>query len=561
MFTAELSGKDFVIVRGEALKIQMLKSELYKAGIEVSTRSSQEFSLKIDEYCKISLADSKIAESQSLELTRISAQNSLSAHKSALTQIQGILNGEVELELMSAPILKPHQQLAAAAMSLEGLRGICLFDEQGVGKTLTAIAAFSELFKRGEISQCVIVAPKSLMLTWKDEFNSFFPVYRDQINLISGTKSQRFEAYQVNKSIQILTYESVTSDAPLIQAMCAREKTLLIVDESFAVKNMTAQRSQALATVRKSCSRAFVLCGTPAPNKPQDIVNQVNLADGGFTFSDFKGSKDAAKELIEIKELLQVNGPVIRRTKLEVLPELPEKNFEIISLPMLASQQSLYDELARALYLELRSIDNKLFRKYFTNYLAKRSALSQVAVDACLVDPLASGSNKTTALVKMCREILRAEDKKLVVWSHFSKSTDRLERELSEFGLVRVDGSISDISERRNRVKAFQEDDRIQVFLGNAAAAGAGLTLHAASEAIYVSWSLQAAHYMQSLDRIHRIGQTSDEVKFTFLCSSGTVEDRDLRILANKQNRQSEMLSDPDIWTLEDALGELSGYE
>jgi len=95
-------------------------------------------------------------------------------------------------------------------------------------------------------------------------------------------------------------------------------------------------------------------------------------------------------------------------------------------------------------------------------------------------------------------------------WSFYRATLDRLHERYAHLGVSRVDGSITEVSARREAVRTFQQSDGVRIFLGKPAAAGAGITLHAARISIYESMSNQAAHYLQSLDRTHRRGQVRD---------------------------------------------------
>jgi len=114
------------------------------------------------------------------------------------------------------------------------------------------------------------------------------------------------------------------------------------------------------------------------------------------------------------------------------------------------------------------------------------------------------------------------------------------------------------VAERRDAVRRFQDDDETMVFLGNPAAAGAGLTLHRSALAIYESFSNQAAHFMQSLDRIHRRGQARD-VEYIVLLCDGSVEEQEYDRILRKVDQQADLLGDPEPYrpTREMMLGEL----
>ena len=100
------------------------------------------------------------------------------------------------------------------------------------------------------------------------------------------------------------------------------------------------------------------------------------------------------------------------------------------------------------------------------------------------------------------------------------------------------------------------------LFVGNPAAAGSGITLHAAYDAVYLSYSSQAAHYLQSLDRIHRRGQVSDEVNYHILVCKNTIEETEIVRLRGKEVRQHGLLGDQVIFpsTLDEALAELGAH-
>jgi SNF2 family DNA or RNA helicase len=109
--------------------------------------------------------------------------------------------------------------------------------------------------------------------------------------------------------------------------------------------------------------------------------------------------------------------------------------------------------------------------------------------------------------------------------------------------VLRYDGEVTDVTARREVVRRFQEDDSSMVLVANPAAAGAGLTLHRARVAVYESLSNQAAHYLQSLDRIHRRGQTR-EVEYLVLLCDKTIEIDEYERLVRKEHAAQDLLGD-----------------
>jgi SNF2 family DNA or RNA helicase len=156
---------------------------------------------------------------------------------------------------------------------------------------------------------------------------------------------------------------------------------------------------------------------------------------------------------------------------------------------------------------------------------------------------------------------LTNQGRKVILWSFYKKSLEELMTRYSLYNPVRIDGSVPTI-ERKAAVKSFQEDPKTLLFIGNPSAAGAGITLHAAYDAAYLSYSNQAAPYLQSLDRIHRRGQKSDHVNYYLIACSNTIEETEIVRLRRKEVAQHHLLGDHIIWptSLDDALEELASH-
>ena len=150
---------------------------------------------------------------------------------------------------------------------------------------------------------------------------------------------------------------------------------------------------------------------------------------------------------------------------------------------------------------------------------------------------------KVIALDSILEELISRQNEKVIVWSFYTKSLDSIFRRYSEFSPVRIDGTIPDVIERREAVRKFQEDEETRLFVGNPAAAGSGLTLHRARYAVYESMSNQAAHYLQSLDRIHRRGQERPVEYIVLLCDQ-TLELVEYQRLVNKDLSAQDLLGD-----------------
>ena len=433
------------------------------------------------------------------------------------------------------------QREAVAAMAVPSLAGLAIFDEQGVGKTAMSIAAFHRLRSTDVVRKLIVVTPKSTIGSWLNEFERLLPG-KYVVRSCAGSKQSRRKALMSPHDVLIMTYEAVTSDAGLVQMVAGVNPNsyMLVVDESYMVKNDAALRTQAVKRVRERCARAVILCGTPAPNRPGDIVSQINVADGGVAFRGIEIPDDRDEATAVVRGALS-NAIYLRRLKSEVLAFVPEKSFEIQYLELQPAQQLLYNELRDGLASDLRSVSDEGFEEARMSFLARRSALLQVCSHpGAVTDSYTETPTKLVFLDDLI-DRLTASGEKVVLWSFYRYSLSVLEARYRQKGVVRVDGSVSSAEERANRIRRFQTDPETRIFIGNAAAAGAGITLTAARHAIYESLSNQGAHYMQSLDRIHRRGQDRD-VTFHVLVCNQTVEEKHLETLIEKERMSRELL-------------------
>lgn len=441
--------------------------------------------------------------------------------------------------------LDDHQFVNVAAMALPESYGLCIFDEQGAGKTVTLIFAFDVLVDRDEADFVLIVAPKSMVPEWPRDFERFKgDLYK--VGIVSGSRKEKRATLASGADVLVTNFETVVSMEQEIQALlrCHQGRAVLVVDESFYAKSLDAKRTRALRRLREHCGRAFVLCGTPAPNSPHDLVQQFNIVDFGLTFDgvELPEEREAARPLV--RRSIEERGLYVRHLKTDVLPDLPPKTFNRVLLPLQPKQEEAYAAALDDLVLDLRAVDKATFRRRLTSFLARRSALLQICSNPVpLIEGYAEVPAKLLALDELLEELIVHRGEKVVLWSFYTASLEAIVARYGRFGAVRYDGSVSDVSERREAVRRFQEGDETRLFVANPAAAGAGLTLHSARFAVYESMSNQAAHYLQSLDRIHRRGQERDVEYFILLCDR-TIEVNEYERLTNKERAAQSLLGD-----------------
>jgi SNF2 family DNA or RNA helicase len=440
--------------------------------------------------------------------------------------------------------LDEHQVEAVAAIVSPSLRGIAIFDEQGTGKTLMALCAFDFLRNQGRVQKLLVIAPKSVLIVWQAQAKEFFEgKYR--IAVITGRGSARRRTILGNHDILLAGYETTIKEEKLLKvALSANPLSyMLVIDESYFVKNPETARSLTVGRLRTVCERAVILCGSPAPNSAADVVNQIDIADEGATFGAVAISKDSDKAYGDIAGALQ-NAIYLRRLKENLFPDIPLKQIEKIYSNLAHIQRKMYDTARDRLIGEVRSLNDREFTKRLNSFLTKRVRLLQICSNPRMLDPQYDEvPAKLFVLDRLLKELVVKESKKVVIWSYFRLSLDEIAKRYSEYGVVRIDGTVLRIEDRLSAVEKFQKDPKTRIFVGNAAAAGAGITLTAAHHAIYESFSNQAAHYMQSADRIHRRGQTEQVISHV-LIGSNTIEEHEFQRLLRKEQSGKELLGD-----------------
>ena len=448
--------------------------------------------------------------------------------------------------LVGIETLDDHQLVNVAAMTLPDSYGLCVFDEQGAGKTVTFIFAFDHLANCDEVDFALIVAPKSMVGEWPSDFQRFKgDLYK--VATLTGSRQMKSRTLASGADVIVTNFENAVSMELELRALLRhhRDRAVLVVDESFFIKNPSADRTRAVRRLREWCGRAFVLCGTPAPNAPQDIVEQLNFVDFGTTFHGvpIPDDRDGARPVVQTA--LQEHGAYVRHLKSDVLPNLPGKAFERIQVQLEPIQAGMYQNLLQGLIHDLRSATDAQFRKQRTAFLARRIALLQICSNPVALEAdYREIPAKLLALDGLLKELIEHQGDKVVIWPFFTASLTEIVRRFQRFNPVRYDGSVASVEERRDAVRRFQEDNQTMLFVGNPAAGGAGLTLHRARVAIYESLSNQAAHYLQSLDRIHRRGQQR-AVKYLVLLADKSIELSEYETLVKKERWGKDLLGDP----------------
>jgi len=413
-----------------------------------------------------------------------------------------------------SPKTKPLGHQLEAINFLKGKKNLALFDEQGLGKSKIVIDALCNDLENKLIDSVLIVCKKTLVKMWMKEIlkHSYL-----RANIVVGTKNQRGRSLMHFAHFHIINYELIVQEIEKIMTFMSLYKFAMVLDESQKIKNPASRVTKAVLSIRQFTSKKIIITGTPIANRPEDLWSQFYFLDNGASLGDdfnkfkkefgikLKNEKSLKKYEENLKSLRDNLGKVsLRRTK-DVL-ELPEKIYINSYVYLIGEQKRIYDRLKKELYLEIKETEGEVISKEIDNYLEKLLRLTQVASNPALVnDNYTETAKKIERLDSLVEKIVKDKEK-VIIWTSFRKNIRGLKRRYDKYGALMLFGEIP-IEERNEVVEKFMTNEEAKVLVANPSAAKEGLTLTSANNAIYLDRTFKMDDYIQSQDRIHRIGQ------------------------------------------------------
>lgn len=448
---------------------------------------------------------------------------------------------------MQTPLMR-HQEEGVDFL-LGRKRGLLAF-EQGLGKTAVAIAAFARLRTAGLADAMLVISPNSLRHNWVAEVQRHAPSLRTAV--VGGDRRERLSAIgHADADVVIASYETARAEPLALSGMLSRRRYALVLDESHFAKNHLSKNAHAVTQLASRTTYCWLLSGTPITNTATDLFTQLRIIGAAAQFgslADFRdrfvpaerGESLAPSRRSELANAIAAD--VFRRTKAECL-DLPPKTFVDIEVELHAWQRKLYVQFRDGLAVEVAGMSQEEFRAFIPTALTRLLRLSQIASNPTLVNHAESRvPAKFEELDRVLLELLDAPSQKVIVWSHYVASIEALARRYASYGAIALHGGVP-AQERQRVADRFQQDPELRLLIANPAAAGTGLTLTAATVAVYESLSWRYDLYAQSQDRIHRIGQ-SMPVTYLRLLATDTVDMSMARALAAKSLLARELIGD-----------------
>jgi SNF2 family DNA or RNA helicase len=414
--------------------------------------------------------------------------------------------------------LKPYSYQMEGIAFLMPRHHALLADEMGLGKTMQAILAVRLLFQAGLLRRALLITPKSLVANWCNELRTWAEDLPFEI--IGGDADERRRAWLVsNCPLKLVNYELLTRDA----AFANDERVdfdLVLLDEAQRIKNRDSKISQVVRSVRRD--RSWALTGTPIENRPEDLVNL-------FAFVD----EDRIPPETPATRLPKLTGDsILRRTKEEVLTDLPPKTVRDAYLELTPQQREAYVRAETEGVIHLNALGDTITVQHVFELVLR---LKQI----CNFDPLTGQSAKLEQLQTDLAEVAES-GRKAIVFSQWVQPLQILASALAEFGPLQFHGQVPSAA-RQGILGQFKKNEHNHVLLMSYGTGSVGLNLQFANYVFLFDRWWNPAVEDQAINRAHRIGQR-EPVFVTRFITPGTIEGRIAEVLERKRELFNQLI-------------------
>ena len=416
--------------------------------------------------------------------------------------------------------------------------GVCLADDMGLGKTVQTIAF---MLNTAEEGPSLVAAPASVVLNWRRELERFAPSLHVEVLNQSADRKALVEQAKAGDVILTTYGLFVTED----EVLCGKKWNTVCLDEAHVIKNRQTKTSAVV--MKLQATHRIILTGTPVQNHLGELWNLFQFANPGLLGSheQFREKYIVPIELQDDKErsrqLKRIVSPfMLRRTKQEVIEELPDKTEINIPVELTDDELAVYEVIRRRAKQLLE--DEQSAAGVSVNTLAEITRLRQAACSAQLVEKNWTGEcSKINVLADLLQEIVGGGNA-VLIFSQFTSFLAMVRKKLDsqQQPYLYLDGSVP-VRQRDQLVQQFQRG-QCPVFLISLKAGGLGLNLTGANYVIHLDPWWNPAIEQQATDRAYRIGQRQN-VTVYHLISQHTIEDKILRLHQTKRNLADAMLS------------------
>lgn len=503
--------------------------------------------------------------------------------QAALASPQSLDNSEVARRLTGTRFARQLRSFQIRDLGkLLGLANGANFSVPGAGKTTVAYAVYESERAAGRVEQMLVVAPLSAFDAWRNEVDDCFPEGERPVVAPLVDQPRR------DAEVLVVNYHRLDSRYDTIAEWVGRKPTLVLLDEAHRMKRgWDGTFGSACLSIAFLAARRDILTGTPAPQSPQDLVALMDYLWPG------QGRKILPADALVLPPppdagamVAEAITPLFARTRKSELG-LDQPIMKVVEVELDSLQAEIYNALRdrymgafnvsmtdRANFANMGEIVMYLLEAATNPQLLTAGSSSDDAVTfrhppldvppgSALWDLLQEYNQyETPAKFRQLAEMIEAnasQGRKTLIWSNFVRNLQTLERMLSVYQPALIYGGIpSEIADpnaartREGELARFRTDPACAVLLANPAAMSEGVSLHqVCHDAIYLDRTFNAGQYLQSVDRIHRLGLSpGQETRITFLLTTGTIDEVIDSRIREKAERLGEMLDDPDLSTM-----------
>ncbi|XAS64821.1 DEAD/DEAH box helicase [Micrococcaceae bacterium Sec5.8] len=445
------------------------------------------------------------------------------------------------------------------------------FSVPGAGKTRATLALLMNRMAQGSADRLLVVSPKSAFEAWSDEVSVTLGQGDFTPNIVTTNE-------ELSGLVILVNYERLATMMPHLIRWMRLGKTMLVLDEAHRMKlGVRGQWGSACMQLAPFASHRLILSGTPAPNGSADLESLFSFVWPG------QGTRHVRNAIStgSLKSASAALRPLFTRTtktELELPPMTP--TVRRVELPPL--HREIYDALVWRESVRLKRDGRNMadLGKVILYLIMAATSPALVAVGASRHEPLAYRvpplelpldhdgrtmledlpnfelSPKYVEVAKIVQKNWQ-EGRKTLVWSTFVRNLTTLERILEPFNPAMVHGGTED---RADQIKKFRTDPTCAVLLSNPATLGEGISFHhTCHDAVYVDRDFSAGRYLQSVDRIHRLGLAPDvRTNVTILVGANTIDELVELRLQQKLDFMGGILDDGNIMVLGDLAEEVS---
>ncbi|MEU2622124.1 DEAD/DEAH box helicase [Streptomyces sp. NPDC007157] len=436
------------------------------------------------------------------------------------------------------------------------------FSVPGAGKTRVALAVYAAQRAEGAASRLLVVCPKSAYESWRYETAVCFN-YPLRTHVLDGSLDEWAEVLIVN-------YERLDRSLPLLANWLKSAPSMIILDEAHRMKlGARGTYGAACMALGPLAERRLILTGTPAPNGSKDLENLMGFVWPGH------GQRAVTRAVAggDLAYASTVLRPLFTRTTKQELG-LPPMSVRMRYVDMPDLHAEIYSSLVGGMTNGTAREDLSALGKTALRLLMAATSPALLLEGATKYEPLAyqlppleipAGSSLYSLMQNLpdyelspkYKEALAivaenaAQGRKTLVWTTFVRSLTTLAQMLDKYSPAVVYGGTPD---REEQLRRFREDPSCMVLISNPATLGEGISLHhVCHDAVYVDRDFMAGRYLQSLDRIHRLGLAPEtETKVTVIAARGTIDEVVEVRMDQKLEFMGKILDDPTVQQLAD---------